>query len=63
MKVKLLPFGVMKESAFREVIDKKDNVFISSIYDDEEEKGILFNLLKAILKTMPSSFSRTNKNL
>ena len=48
VKVKLLPFGVMKESAFREVIDKKDNVFISSIYDDEEEKGILFNLLKAI---------------
>lgn len=48
VRVKLLPFGVMKESTFREVIEKKDNVFVSSIYDDEEEKGILFNLLKAI---------------
>ncbi len=48
VKVKLLPFGVIKESAFRDVIDKKDNVFVSSIYDEEEEKGILFKLLQKI---------------
>lgn len=49
LRVKLLPFGVIKESAFRDIIDKKENVFASSIYDDEERKGILFNLFQKII--------------
>lgn len=50
VKVKLMPFGIINENSFREVIDKKENVFVSSIYDPKEEKGILFDLLKEILK-------------
>lgn len=49
LRVKLLPFGVINESTFRDVIDKKDNVFVSSIYDEVERKGILFNLLQEII--------------
>ncbi|WP_026471385.1 TrlF family AAA-like ATPase [Alkanindiges illinoisensis] len=44
IRVTIIPFGKINENGFRACIQKTGDYFSSSIYDSDEQKGILFNL-------------------